>query len=423
MYSDNLSTDTCMSQAIPNTLPTEPSFREKNLLSAFKRFLQLESAGGIILAAASLLALLVANSSLVPYYDLLLSSKLEISFADYGISKTLLHWINDFLMAIFFLTIGLEVKREFVHGELSSPSQVVLPSVAAVAGMGVPAVIYAAMNWSDPEALNGWAIPAATDIAFALGVLALLGKRVPASLKIFLLALAIIDDLGAIIIIALFYTNDLSQTSLLLALSCMSILAFLNYKGVTRLSPYLLIGSIMWVCVLKSGVHATLAGVALGLIIPLEDKFGRSPAKELEHTLHPWVAFFILPLFAFANAGVTLDSAQVNNMFTSVPLGILAGLFIGKPLGVFGSAWLTIKLGFAQLPTGCNWKQLYGVSLLCGVGFTMSMFVGGLAFTDTSYMMSDRIGILLGSLLSAVVGYLVLNYSAEKNEKAEATAQ
>ncbi|MGY0217534.1 Na+/H+ antiporter NhaA [Endozoicomonadaceae bacterium StTr2] len=392
-------------------------------MTAFQRFLKLESAGGILLAAASLLALIVANTPLVSWYDLLLHSKLEISFADYGIDKSLLHWINDFLMAIFFLTIGLEVKREFVSGELSSPSQVVLPAIAAVAGMVVPAMIYAFMNQHDPEALSGWAIPAATDIAFALGVLALLGKRVPTSLKVFLLALAIIDDLGAIIIIALFYTNDLSQTSLILAGICLSILAFMNYKGVTRLTPFMLVGTIMWVCVLKSGVHATLAGVCLGLLIPMEgSKPGHSPAEHLEHELHPWVAFFILPVFAFANAGVTLDSAQLENMFGPVPLGILAGLFIGKPLGVFGSAWITIKLGLARLPSGSNWLQLYGISLLCGVGFTMSMFVGGLAFTDTAYMQADRIGILLGSILSAVVGYLVLDYSARRKEKAQAVS-
>lgn len=383
-------------------------------LNDLQRFLRLESAGGIILAGTALLAMVVVNIGLGPYYDLLLSSRLEISFANYGIDKTLLHWINDFLMAIFFLTIGLEVKREVVVGELSETSQVILPAVAAVGGIVVPSLIYALINWDNGVALYGWAIPAATDIAFALGVLALLGKRVPPSLKVFLLALAIIDDLGAIVIIAIFYTQDLSTMSLTLGLTCLSILILMNYKGVTGLKPYMFVGIIMWVCVLKSGVHATLAGVALGMIIPLRDKKGNSPAEKLEHTLHPWVVFFILPVFAFANAGVKINFEQSGALFDPVPLGVMAGLFIGKQLGVFLFSLVIIKLGFARLPTGASWLQLYGVSLLCGVGFSMSMFIGGLAFANTEYVMADRMGILLGSFVSALAGYLVLHFSSRK---------
>ena len=361
--------------------------------------------------------MVVVNIGLGPYYDLLLSSRLEISFANYGIDKTLLHWINDFLMAIFFLTIGLEVKREVVAGELSEISQVILPAVAAVGGIVVPSLIYAVINRDNGVALHGWAIPAATDIAFALGVLALLGKRVPSSLKVFLLTLAIIDDLGAIVIIAIFYTQDLSAMSLTLGLACLSILILMNYKGVTGLKPYMFVGIIMWVCVLKSGVHATLAGVALGIIIPLRDKKGNYLAEKLEHTLHPWIAFFILPVFAFANAGVDINFEQLGTLFDPVPLGVMAGLFIGKQLGVFLFSLLVIKLGFAHLPTGANWLQLYGVSLLCGIGFSMSMFIGGLAFANTEYVMTDRMGVLLGSFISALVGYLVLHFSSP--EKAQ----
>ena len=384
-------------------------------LNELQRFLKLESAGGIILAGTALLAMIVVNVGLGPYYDLLLSSRLEISFRDYGIDKTLLHWINDFLMAIFFLTIGLEVKREVVAGELSEASQIILPAVAAVGGIVVPSLIYAAINWGSEVAIDGWAIPAATDIAFALGVLALLGKRVPPSLKVFLLTLAIIDDLGAIVIIAIFYTQDLSAISLTLGLTCLSILILMNYRGITELKPYMFVGIIMWICVLKSGVHATLAGVALGMIIPLRDHNGGSPAETLEHALHPWVAFFILPVFAFANAGVEINFEQLGTLFDPVPLGVMAGLFIGKQLGVFLFSLVVIKLGFARLPTGASWLQLYGVSLLCGIGFSMSMFIGGLAFANTEYVMADRMGILLGSFVSALAGYLLLHCSSQKD--------
>jgi NhaA family Na+:H+ antiporter len=315
-------------------------------------------------------------------------------------------------MAIFFLLIGLEVKREFMEGELSQFSQVVLPGVAAVGGMVVPALIYVWLNKGDSLALNGWAIPAATDIAFALGILSLLGKRVPISLKIFLLALAIIDDLGAIVIIAVFYSADLSIFSLMLGVVCLVLLVAMNIANVKKVAAYIILGVILWVCVLKSGAHATLAGVALALAIPLktEDEEGHSLLRHLEHTLHPWVSFAILPVFAFANAGVPLHDFSLANILDPVPLGVLLGLVVGKQIGVFGFSFTCIKLGIASMPERATMLQLYGVSTLCGVGFTMSLFIGMLAFEHTGgdYLITHRIGILLGSLISAVLGYGVL---------------
>jgi len=382
------------------------------MISAIRDFLRRESAGGILLVVASVFALVFANSPLSGLYASLLNIPVEIRFGAFQIAKPLLLWINDGLMAIFFFLVGLELKREFVEGELSDLQKISLPALGAIGGMAVPSAIYLLFNAGDPLAVTGWAIPAATDIAFALGILALLGKRVPTQLKIFLVSLAIFDDMGAIIIIALFYTSELSVLALSVAGVCILALALLSRRGVTNLSLYLLIGLVMWASVLKSGVHATLAGVVLALFIPIREdpQTGRSPLREMEHDLHSSVAFIILPLFAFANAGVSLQGLTVAALTAPVPLGIALGLFVGKQLGVFGLCWLGIRLGIARLPQRVNWSQLYGVAILCGVGFTMSLFIGSLAFEDAAspYLYQDRLGIISGSLLSAVVGYLWL---------------
>jgi len=382
------------------------------MISAIRDFLRRESAGGILLVVASVFALVFANSPLSGLYASLLNIPVEIRFGAFEIAKPLLLWINDGLMAIFFFLVGLELKREFVEGELSDLQKISLPALGAIGGMAVPSAIYLLFNAGDPLAVTGWAIPAATDIAFALGILALLGKRVPTQLKIFLVSLAIFDDMGAIIIIALFYTSELSVLALSVAGVCILALALLSRRGVTNLSLYLLIGLVMWASVLKSGVHATLAGVVLALFIPIREdpQTGRSPLREMEHDLHSSVAFIILPLFAFANAGVSLQGLTVAALTAPVPLGIALGLFVGKQLGVFGLCWLGIRLGIARLPQRVNWSQLYGVAILCGVGFTMSLFIGSLAFEDAAspYLYQDRLGIISGSLLSAVVGYLWL---------------
>jgi len=382
------------------------------MISAIRDFLRRESAGGILLVVASVFALVFANSPLSGLYASLLNIPVEIRFGAFQIAKPLLLWINDGLIAIFFFLVGLELKREFVEGELSDLQKISLPALGAIGGMAVPSAIYLLFNAGDPLAVTGWAIPAATDIAFALGILALLGKRVPTQLKIFLVSLAIFDDMGAIIIIALFYTSELSVLALSVAGVCILALALLSRRGVTNLSLYLLIGLVMWASVLKSGVHATLAGVVLALFIPIREdpQTGRSPLREMEHDLHSSVAFIILPLFAFANAGVSLQGLTVAALTAPVPLGIALGLFVGKQLGVFGLCWLGIRLGIARLPQRVNWSQLYGVAILCGVGFTMSLFIGSLAFEDAAspYLYQDRLGIISGSLLSAVVGYLWL---------------
>jgi len=385
-----------------------------------KEFIQTESSSGILLIFATLAALFLSNTFLAPYYTSFLHIPVEIRVGSLHLAKSLYHWVNDGLMAVFFLLIGLEVKREIMEGHLSSLSQVALPGFAAVGGMLVPALIYAFFNANDPIAVNGWAVPTATDIAFALGILSLLGKRVPVSLKIFLMALAIIDDLGAIVIIALFYTVDLSVLSITIAAVALSVLALMNRLHVVKKAAYFMVGFVLWVSVLKSGVHATLAGVALAFTIPLNgtDHEGNkiSPLKEIEHGLHFWVAFMILPLFAFVNAGVNITSISLAQMAAPVPLGIMLGLFVGKQLGVFGFSFLAIKLKLAKLPTGSNWPQLYGVSLLTGIGFTMSLFIVTLAFVDdTLFNSTDKLAILLGSLASGVVGYLVLK-SAAKSE-------
>ena len=383
--------------------------------NALTRFLQLESASGLLLIGAAVLAMTINNSPLSFLYNGLLDVPVAVQVGALQIAKPLLLWINDGLMALFFLLIGLEVKREVLEGQLRQPAQLVLPGAAAIGGMLIPALVYWWLNHDNPAAASGWAIPMATDIAFALGVLALLGKRVPVSLKLFLMTLAIIDDLGAIIVIALFYSSELSNLSLILAAIFLSILILMNRSGVSRLSPYLVIGTLLWVCVLKSGVHATLAGVALALTIPLRPRDDSpSPLLTLEHALQPWVAFAILPLFAFANAGVPLDGLSLESFLHPVPLGITAGLLLGKTIGVFGFTWLTIQTGWAKLPQDANWGQILGLSILCGIGFTMSLFVGSLAFIPevSEYAGMDRVGILTGSLLAAVIGYTVCYLSS-----------
>ncbi len=382
-------------------------------MNFIEEFIKKESSAGVLLIIVTILALLLKNSMFSEYYAAFLSTPVEVRFADLHIAKPLLLWINDGLMAIFFLLIGLEVKREFLEGQLSTPSQVALPGIAAIGGMAVPAAFYIFINIGDETAMRGWAIPTATDIAFALGVLALLGKRVPLSLKVFLMALAIIDDLGAIVIIALFYTVELSTLSITIAATSLAILVIMNRLGVTKKAAYIIVGVVLWVSVLKSGVHATLAGVALAFTIPLNSTNAKgenfSLSKEMEHDLHYWVAFFILPLFAFVNAGVDLRNVSLGQMTTGVPLGIMAGLFLGKQIGVFGFSWVAIKLGIAKMPDNSTWLQLYGVSILTGIGFTMSLFVDSLAFTNGNlYQQADKLAVLIASFAAGVVGYLIL---------------
>lgn len=390
------------------------------MVSAIKAFLRLESASGLMLIMAALGALILANSPLARYYDLLLATPVEIRVGPLLIAKPLLLWINDGLMAIFFFVVGLELKREVLDGELASASAIALPASAAVGGMAVPALIYLAINVNDPAALNGWAIPTATDIAFALGILSLLGQRVPLALKTFLVSLAIFDDLGAIIIIAIFYSGNLSETSLIIAAVCIGILALLNRNRVGSLVPYIFFGMVMWVAVLKSGVHATLAGVVLAMFIPLRPtkKGGRSLLREMERDLHGFVSFCILPLFAFANSGLGLGHMGVDQLLHPVTLGIALGLFIGKQLGVFAFAWLAVRIGITRLPHKVNWPQLYGVALLCGIGFTMSLFIGSLAFENSGddRFFDERLGIILASVLSAVAGYLCLRRVLPRDE-------
>ncbi|MEG0007718.1 MAG: Na+/H+ antiporter NhaA [Aeromonas sp.] len=389
----------------------------------FKRFLKLESASGIILILAALLAIALANSALAEYYQSFLNTQVQMRIGALDIDKPLLLWINDGFMAIFFLLVGLEVKRELLEGALSSRVQATFPAIAAVGGMLAPALIYAFFNYDDEVTRAGWAIPAATDIAFALGVMALLGKRVPTSLKVFLLALAIMDDLGVIIIIALFYTQQLSLGALAVGVLATLTLLWMNRRGEDRIGLYMLVGLVLWVAVLKSGVHATLAGVIVGFVIPLNGKRYASPLKHLEHALHPWSAYLILPLFAFANAGVSLDGIGLSALLSPVPLGIMLGLFVGKPLGIFTISWLAVKLGVAQLPSGVNFKQIFAVSILCGIGFTMSMFIASLAFEHggLDYGSYSRLGILVGSTLAAVVGYLALRVSLPNREADQST--
>ncbi|MEJ2407381.1 MAG: Na+/H+ antiporter NhaA [Candidatus Thiodiazotropha sp.] len=389
------------------------------VITAIREFLRLESASGILLIIATVLAMLAQNSPLSHWYDALLGTEVELRVGAFQLQKPLLLWINDGLMALFFFVVGLELKREVLEGEMSRPSQLVLPTLAAIGGMAMPALIYSYINWGDSMAMEGWAIPSATDIAFTLGVLSLLGNRVPSALKLFLLTLAIIDDLGAIIIIAVFYSTNLSMLSLSVASAALVVLFFLNRRGVVGIAPYLLVGSVLWVAVLKSGVHATLAGVILAMFIPIRDPAtGESPLRHLEHDLHPAVAYVILPLFAFANTGISLHGLTLDALFAPIPLGIAAGLFLGNQLGIFSVCWLAIKLGLAELPNGVSWLQLYGVSVLCGIGFTMSLFISSLAFEQVGMdlVLNDRLGILLGSALSAVSGYFILRFASSPKQ-------
>jgi NhaA family Na+:H+ antiporter len=363
---------------------------------------------------AGVLAMVAANTPLADDYEALLQTQFSIQLGEFRLDKPLVVWVNDLLMAIFFLLVGLEIKREVVMGELSDASKVALPAIAALGGMIVPAAIYAAFNAGDPVAIRGWAIPSATDIAFALGVLSLFGERVPVGLKIFLMTLAVLDDLGAIVIIALFYTSDLSLTALALAGLAVAVLLGLNRFGVVRIAPYVLAGTVLWLCVLKSGVHATLAGVVAALFVPARDPGHpeHPPLTRLEHSLHPWVAFGILPVFAFSNAGVSLAGLGFRDLMQPIPFGIMLGLFLGKQAGVFAFAWAAVKVGIAHLPKGVTFGHVYGAAMLCGIGFTMSLFIGMLAFENASsgeVIVTDRLGILAGSLVSAVVGCVVLH--------------
>lgn len=386
--------------------------------TAITRFLRLESAGGIILMMTATLAIIIANTPLAAYYNLLLDTPVEVRIGALEIAKPLLLWINDGLMAIFFFLVGLELKREILEGELSDPKNIILPGIGAIGGMFIPAAIYLVFNGSDPVASKGWAIPAATDIAFALGVLSLLGNRVPIALKVFLTSLAIFDDIGAIIIIALFYTSKISISALVFAALSIIVLFIMNKRGVTSRSPYILIGVLVWIGLLKSGVHATLAGVLLALFIPIKDpsKPGESPLKSLEHDLHTIVAFFVLPVFAFANAGISLTDVSFEVMMHDVPVGVALGLFLGKPIGIFGLCAAAIYFGLAQFPKGMSYSSLFGVSALCGIGFTMSLFVGSLAFEETgvNLLFDERLGIIIGSLASGLLGYFILRVSLAK---------
>lgn len=375
-----------------------------------KAFFDLEASGGIVLALAAIAAMIIANTPLNSWYESFIHAPVAVQIGSFAIAKDAHHWINDGLMAVFFFLVGLELKREVLVGELSNLKQIILPAGAALGGMIAPAIVYVAFNYHEPEYLKGWAIPTATDIAFALGILSLLGNRVPNSLKVFLVSIAIFDDIGAILIIALFYTSDLSLGSLALAGLCLPFLYLLNRRNVTSITPYILIGVIMWIFVLKSGIHATLAGVVLALFIPMFDRTDpeHSPLEELEHDLQNTVSYGILPLFAFANSGISLKGAGLTELFHSVPLGIATGLFIGKQLGVMIMCWVIFKLGISTMPKGMNFKQIYGAALLCGVGFTMSLFIGGLAFGGDTPLFDERLGIIMGSIVSGIAGYLML---------------
>ena len=390
------------------------------IIRSIKEFLKLEASGGLLLMATAAWALVVANTPLQILYTWYLNIPISIQVGDLIIAKPALLWINDGLMAVFFLLVGLELKREFVEGELSSMSTLAMPAAAAVGGLVVPALMYSYITWDHGVMLNGWAIPTATDIAFALGVLTLLGDRVPASLKIFLLSLAILDDIGAIIMIALLYTTNLSVLSLAIAALAIITLIVMNRLRVTHIAAYLVVGLVLWTSVLKSGVHATLAGVALGFLIPInvENEDGEPLAKKLEHELHPWVIYFVLPVFAFANAGVSLAGITWDVFMHPVTLGIALGLMIGKPAGVFFMTWLMCQLRIIKLPDGVTWWQIYGVAVLCGVGFTMSLFIGTLAFDEAgiSYSPNDRLGVIIGSTLCAIWGYCVLWWALPAKE-------
>jgi len=382
------------------------------LRASLDRFFRHDAFGGILLMFAAIAALLVANSSLSGAYNSVLSSYFAVTLNGEGLQKPLILWINDGLMAIFFFLIGLELKREMLEGKLKNPRDVILPGMAAVGGMVVPALVFVAFNWGEPTTMSGWAIPAATDIAFALGILALVGTRAPVSLKVFLLTLAILDDLGAIVIIALFYTAELKVDYLMLALFPLAGLIYFNIKGAHRIAPAILLGTIMWFLVLKSGVHATLAGVITAFCIPLVDRYGKSPLHSLEHGLTPYVLYGIIPIFAFANAGVVLSGLSISDLVAPLPLGIALGLIVGKQVGVFGVCYLMVKSGLAKLPANANWTHVWGVACLAGIGFTMSLFIGGLSFDSQELMNQTRIGVLSGSVISGIMGFVILKYIA-----------
>ncbi|HEC8330421.1 MULTISPECIES: Na+/H+ antiporter NhaA [Providencia] len=389
------------------------------MTAIIRKFLRLEAAGGLLLIIAAIVALIMANTPLQGAYQQFLTIPVSIKISDFGLDKPLILWINDFLMAIFFLVVGLEVKRELLEGSLAGRDKAIFPAIAALGGMIVPALIYLLFNGGNEITQQGWAIPAATDIAFALGVMALLGKRVPTELKVFLLALAIIDDLGVIVIIAFFYTSSVSMIALGLAALCIAILVTMNWRKVENTAAYLVIGLILWVCILKSGVHATLAGVIVGFLIPLRGTNQTKPSEELEHVLHPWVVYLILPIFAFANSGVQLQGITFDGLLSPLPLGVAAGLVLGKPIGIFLFSWISVKLGFAKLPESINLKQVFAVSVLCGIGFTMSIFITGLAFDgiDEVYSTYSRLGILIGSTVAAVLGYFMLRVVLPKQKQ------
>jgi NhaA family Na+:H+ antiporter len=380
-----------------------------------RAFIRLESAAGLVLMGAAVLGLVIDNSPLRAAYDALLSLEGEVRIGAVAVEKPVLLWVNDLWMAVFFFLVSMEIKQETIDGYLSDRKGLILPAMAAVGGIAAPAAIFVAMNWGDAAALQGWAIPTATDIAFALGVLALLGRAVPPSLKVFLVTLAVLDDLAAIVIIAVFYSAQLAPLSLALAAIGIAALLVMNWLGVMRVAAYALVGIALWVCVLKSGVHATLAGVALGFAIPGRAARGEAaPLKSLIHALHPWVAFGILPAFAFVNSGIDLATIDARTLQSGVPAGIALGLFIGKPLGVFALTWLTVKFGLAELPPQTRWLHVLGLAVLCGVGFTMSLFIGSLAYEEAGarYAGTDRLGIIVGSIASGIVGYWILRRAA-----------
>ncbi len=394
-----------MSSPSPSPAPAAPTNR---LALALKAFLDMESASGIILVAMMIIALAVMNSPLGPGYEHLLHVPVMVGVGDARLEMSLLHWINDGLMAVFFLVVALEIKREFLDGELSGKGRLMLPAVAALGGMAVPALVYLAFAGGDAVGARGWAIPSATDIAFSLGVLSVLGSRVPLALRVFLAALAIIDDLGAILVIAFFYSGDLAWGYLGIGAVAVGLLLGLNRMGVSRLLPYVLVGLVLWFCLLKSGVHATIGGVILGLCLPLRTPNGAEPLARVEHGLHPWVAYLILPVFALANSGLSFAGMGLSSLSEPVFLGVTLGLFLGKQVGVFSFSWVVIRLGLAPLPQG-GWRALHGVAVLTGIGFTMSLFISGLAFGDQAQAnTAARLGVLAGSVISALVGYVLI---------------
>ena len=388
------------------------------IIAALDRFFKHAAAGGILLMLATAAAMLIANSGFAPAYNFILDTVGEVSMNGKGIEKPMILWINDGLMAVFFFLIGLELKRELLEGRLKNPRDVILPGAAAIGGMVVPAAFFVAINWNSPETISGWAIPAATDIAFALGILALVGARAPVTLKAFLLTLAILDDIGAILIIALFYSGSLKVHFLLMALAPLAVLFMLNRMKIHRIAPFILLGMVLWVLVLKSGVHATLAGVVTAFFIPLYDRWGKSPLHSIEHGLTPYVYFFIVPVFAFANAGVVLTDLSLSAFTDPLTLGIILGLVAGKQLGVFGMTWLLVKTGVARLPHGATWRHVYAIACLAGIGFTMSLFIGGLSFADPALMNETRLGVLTGSLISGLLGYVLLMSTPLPDDKA-----